>query len=230
MAATVRYTDPEPASLVAFVPDEDPVLEPTVRIHDEHVIPYEITRWFVEQVAEQVKRCRITFVQDGQEARSAEMADLRQVFVNEGLFGVLDHGKISIQTADFSNSLVVPMASGAFILTGINTGFVHVETRVTSERPDIDVGSWEEVVEVSVYAPAGDLKVESLELGPDLESPHLLSSEGPAWYRLRVHARSRELLRDKVSMEPAENYLLIVWPAPPADVSVLRANRTDTAP
>ncbi|MFJ3821379.1 hypothetical protein [Streptomyces nodosus] len=30
---------------------------------DEQVIPYEIMCWFMEQVAEQVERCRITFKQ-----------------------------------------------------------------------------------------------------------------------------------------------------------------------
>ncbi|WP_230195696.1 hypothetical protein [Streptomyces coriariae] len=154
----------------------------------------------------------------------------RQVFVNEGLFGVLDHGEISTETADFSNGLVAPMVSGAFILTGINTGFVNAETRVMDKRPDMDPGDWEEVIEVSVHAPAGDLKVESLDLGPDAESAHLLSSAGPAWYRLRVHARGREVLRDKVSMEPVEDYLLIVWPAPPTGATVLRASETDTSP
>ncbi|MFI6089960.1 hypothetical protein [Streptomyces sp. NPDC051218] len=51
---------PGAAFVVAFVPDEDPSLEPTVHIHshDEHVIPYEIMRWFMEEVAGQVERCR----------------------------------------------------------------------------------------------------------------------------------------------------------------------------
>ncbi|MFF5981429.1 hypothetical protein ACFY78_21520 [Streptomyces olindensis] len=54
---------PGAAFLVALVPDEDPDLEPTVHIHshDDHVIPYEIMRWFTEQVADQVERCRIAF-------------------------------------------------------------------------------------------------------------------------------------------------------------------------
>ncbi|MFE9168851.1 hypothetical protein ACFYNZ_04870 [Streptomyces kebangsaanensis] len=61
---------PGAAFMVAFVPDEDPHLEPTVHIHshDEHVIPYEIMRWFMEQVADQVERCRIAFGQGGREA------------------------------------------------------------------------------------------------------------------------------------------------------------------
>ncbi|WP_443220955.1 hypothetical protein [Streptomyces sp. 4N509B] len=45
---------------MAVVPDEDPALEPTIRLHSpvEHVIPYEIMRWFMEHVAEEVQRCR----------------------------------------------------------------------------------------------------------------------------------------------------------------------------
>jgi hypothetical protein len=54
---------PGNAFLVAFVSDEDPNLDPTVHIHshDEHVIPFEIMRWFMEQVAGQVERCRASF-------------------------------------------------------------------------------------------------------------------------------------------------------------------------
>ncbi|MBZ4318099.1 hypothetical protein [Streptomyces huiliensis] len=56
---------PGPAFLVGVIPDEDPALEPTVRVFspDGHVIPYEITRWFMELVADQVERCRIAFEQ-----------------------------------------------------------------------------------------------------------------------------------------------------------------------
>ncbi|MFF4059318.1 hypothetical protein ACFYZ8_21595 [Streptomyces sp. NPDC001668] len=65
---------PGAAFLVAFVPDEDPDLEPTVHVHvhvhvhDEHVTLYEIMRWFMEQVAGQVERCRTAFEQDGRDA------------------------------------------------------------------------------------------------------------------------------------------------------------------
>ena len=61
---------PGAAFLVAVIPDEDPKLEPTVHIHshDEHVIPYEIVRWFMEHVAEEVERCRAAFEHRGPEA------------------------------------------------------------------------------------------------------------------------------------------------------------------
>ncbi|MBT2492261.1 hypothetical protein J7E96_27875 [Streptomyces sp. ISL-96] len=67
--AAVTYF-PGSACLVALVPDEDPNLEPTVRVYspDERVVPYEIMRWFMEQVADQVERCRIAFEQGEPEA------------------------------------------------------------------------------------------------------------------------------------------------------------------
>ncbi len=67
--ATVTHV-PGSACLVALVPDEDSNLEPTVRVYgpDECVVPYEIMRWFMEQVAGQVERCRIAFEQGEREA------------------------------------------------------------------------------------------------------------------------------------------------------------------
>lgn len=61
---------PGSACLVALVPDEDPNLEPAVRVWspDGRVVPYEIMRWFMEQVADQVERCRIAFEQGEPEA------------------------------------------------------------------------------------------------------------------------------------------------------------------
>ncbi|MDG4857003.1 hypothetical protein P8605_02315 [Streptomyces sp. T-3] len=46
--------------LAVVIPDEDPGLEATIRIysHEQHVIPYEIMRWFMDHVAEQVEHCR----------------------------------------------------------------------------------------------------------------------------------------------------------------------------
>ncbi|RAY10656.1 hypothetical protein DPM19_34440 [Actinomadura craniellae] len=49
--------------IVAVIPDEDPALEPTVHIHsddEQHVVPYEIMRWFMEKVTEEIDRCRTT--------------------------------------------------------------------------------------------------------------------------------------------------------------------------
>ncbi|MGW4779014.1 hypothetical protein ACWEPA_20410 [Streptomyces filamentosus] len=61
---------PGAAFLVTHVPDEDPNLQPTVRVWspDERVVPYEVMLWYMEQVADQVERCRIAFEQGEPEA------------------------------------------------------------------------------------------------------------------------------------------------------------------
>lgn len=58
---------PGPAFLVAYVPDEDPALEPTVHIHshDEHVVPYEVMRWFMKHVGGEVERVRAAMAVEG---------------------------------------------------------------------------------------------------------------------------------------------------------------------
>lgn len=61
---------PGAAFLVTHVPDEDTNLQPTLRIWSptERVVPYEVMRWYMEQVADQVERCRIAFEQGEPEA------------------------------------------------------------------------------------------------------------------------------------------------------------------
>ncbi|MFB7500418.1 hypothetical protein ACFC09_38065 [Streptomyces sp. NPDC056161] len=147
------------------------------------------------------------------------------VFVNEGVFGLLDAGEIPAQSADWSNGFVAPMTEGALIATGINTGLVRVTIQGPNEQtPGQTVDDWEEVVEASVHAPMGKLSLESLELGPPADGSTVLSPAGPAWYRMRVHARGRALNVDGVSMEPVEDYLIITWPAPPTDITIMRTS------
>lgn len=65
-----RRTDlPGPAFLVAVIPDEDPDQEPAIHVRDEHVIPYEIMHWFMENTAEEVNRRRLTLEQNHPETR-----------------------------------------------------------------------------------------------------------------------------------------------------------------
>ncbi|MEV0903283.1 hypothetical protein [Streptomyces hokutonensis] len=150
------------------------------------------------------------------------MTSIQRVFVNEGVFGLLDGGVIASESADWSNGLVAPMTQGALISTGINTGLVQVTIQSRNDEPkETPADSWEEIVEVSVHAPTGQLRVESLELGPADDDSTLISPAEPACYRARVHARGREILRDRVSMEPVEDYLLVVWPAPQGDTTIL---------
>jgi hypothetical protein len=151
------------------------------------------------------------------------------VHVSDHSFGIFDHYEIPIETGDWSNGLIVTMASGAMIYTGIDRGYVNVTVELRTAAPEeIDPGSWDDIVEASITSPHGHLCVELLEYAADDVGPELplLSPQGPGSYRLRAHARGRDRYYDQVQNEPAEDYLLIVWPADPAPPLIIRA--TDT--
>ncbi|MCI3276730.1 hypothetical protein [Streptomyces cylindrosporus] len=152
------------------------------------------------------------------------MDTAHDVYIPEGTFGVLDAGEIPVQTADWSNGLAVPMIQGALVVTGIHTGMVRATATALAGPPTAPTDAcWEEIVEVSVHATTGLLRVESLEHGP-VETLPPLSPAGQGWYRLRVHARGRSVLPDKVSTEPVEDYLLVTWPAPRSGADIIRGS------
>jgi hypothetical protein len=93
--------------------------------------------------------------------------------------------------------------------TGIHTGVVAVAVESHPTQPEPLTAEWDEVVEVSVEAPAGELMLVALmdDIAP---RPPTLTSR-PGWYRARVHARGRDLDYDGVAFEPTEDYLIQLW-------------------
>lgn len=149
------------------------------------------------------------------------------VRVDDGSFILSTSGEISPETLDFSTGLIATMSIGAMVCTGIHTGHVRVDALVGDRSPEeADLAAWDDVCEASVHAPHGELVVESLYNGPVGGLP-CLSTAGPGWYRVRVHARGRDTAPDSVRDEPVEDYLLVSWPAPPETPLILRATDRD---
>ncbi|KJK53460.1 hypothetical protein UK23_00220 [Lentzea aerocolonigenes] len=67
-------------------------------------------------------------------------------------FLVSDAGAFMSVPRATTNGLVVTTPGVAFIRTGIHTGNVWIRGEVHREAPAIDVGAWEEVVEISLEA------------------------------------------------------------------------------
>lgn len=152
-----------------------------------------------------------------------------EFFITDQIFGIFDGDEWPVETAEWSNGLVAVMAVGALIRTGIAVGRVAVVVDVRDTPAPLSTEPWEEVVEVSVEAPRGELHVVSV-ADSFLHSLPLLSSGGPGEYRIRVHARGRELGYDLTSMEPTEQYLIISWPARSAPVEILKSNSLTALP
>ncbi|MEU8796715.1 DUF6461 domain-containing protein [Spirillospora sp. NPDC048819] len=126
-------------------------------------------------------------------------------------FALLEEG--GVPEADFSgNGLVAVVPGGAVIRTGVEDGHVRILVSILDEPPPDVATGWEEIVEVSWRTVAGGASV----VGSRAVEPHLrgITPPWPGDYRLRVHARGRDV------NDGTESYELVVWQAPAAPETV----------
>jgi hypothetical protein len=122
------------------------------------------------------------------------------------------------------NGLISAPPGIAVVHAGTHTGPVRVTVQArTDPPPQTDLEPWEEVVEVSITTQAGQVLVEEWG-GPARDDLGNLVAAGPGGYRLRMHARGRDQAHaNPVAPEdPLEEHLLITWPAPAADETILK--------
>jgi hypothetical protein len=148
------------------------------------------------------------------------------VWVSHHQLLVTDSDEIGIETADFSNGLIIIMGHGATIHTGIHTGNVRVQaSSLPGPPPQPDPGPWEEIVEASVYSSTGHLGIDVHYPDPGYDTVRQFpdfATAGPGWYRLRAHAHGRDTPHDAAQEAPLEDYLLLCWPATHAPTDMIR--------
>ncbi|BCJ47870.1 hypothetical protein GCM10010168_22290 [Actinoplanes ianthinogenes] len=106
--------------------------------------------------------------------------------------------------------------------TGLHTGDVPVRIEVHDREPDID-DVWQEVVEVS-FRPLG----RQVRLGIWGDAPIPLPDLDVRDYRVRLGVIGFDN-EDEERTEPAERYLIQLWPAPPAPDRVVRQSSSTAA-
>jgi hypothetical protein len=122
------------------------------------------------------------------------------------------------------NGLISTPPGIAVVHAGTHTGPVRVTVQArTDPPPHTDLEQWEEVVEVSITTQAGQVLVEEWG-GPTRDDLGSLVSAGPGSYRLRMHARGRDQAHTDVVApgDPIEEHLLITWPAPATDETIVK--------
>ncbi|WP_406358548.1 hypothetical protein [Streptomyces sp. NBC_00658] len=124
-----------------------------------------------------------------------------------------------------TNGLAIAQPGIVVVVTGASSGRVSVAVEVREAPPaELDANAWDEVVDVTLEATTGRVRVASL-MADAPELP-VLTPFGPGPYRVRVHARGRDIAPDGVAFEPVEDYLVITWPdRPQPDVVHKRTDR-----
>ncbi|MBB5937225.1 hypothetical protein [Streptomyces zagrosensis] len=121
------------------------------------------------------------------------------------------------------NGLVSVNSAGTYIsvMTGTSWGNVDLTIQVTKEEPAQHVDGWNEIVDVSMHVPLGELNIGDV-TADCIEELCLPTGNEPRWWRVRVHARGRDAAAEEGDMwaeegdTVLEQHLLQLWPAPPA--------------
>ncbi|MCA1186704.1 hypothetical protein LCD36_09675 [Saccharopolyspora sp. 6T] len=106
---------------------------------------------------------------------------------------------------------LVTAATGILLInTGIHTGPVRLVVEHWRSPPPPVTHTWEDVVETSLHAPQGELRVAGLmrEPSPELRTPIRMES---TLCRVRVHASGRDTAFDLAVSDAVEDYLLQLW-------------------
>ncbi|WP_158854164.1 hypothetical protein [Saccharothrix deserti] len=128
-----------------------------------------------------------------------------QLHVIEHGFGLLDRGELPTTAGAWSNGVIRALPSGALVYTGISQGYIRVRAVAAEQDPSaVDPGPWDEIVDINVTAPHGELRVDSYEDGPPTTTLPSLTPAGPGTYRLRIHVRGRDQYYDQVRMRCAQ--------------------------
>lgn len=93
---------------------------------------------------------------------------------------------------------------------------VPVEIEVAAAAPDLDLGGWDHVAEASLELPSGRLEIHEC-TGVSLDVIALAAG----WYRVQALFGGLTTLSED-ALEGDDHYRLVLWPAPPADVVVLK--------
>lgn len=110
------------------------------------------------------------------------------------------------------NGLVGVELGRAVVLTGVHTGSVVVTVELFESEPALgELDAWDEIVDVTLDSPRGQLVIHGLMSDIPEELP-ILSHHGPGIYRLRVYARGRDQAINSTD-ETIECYRFEIWPS-----------------
>lgn len=154
------------------------------------------------------------------------MAEHAFVRLSAWYHGLGLHGVRDLADLDGAEGLVHeddhdPEHYAVTIATGVHTGGVGVATQQLDGPPALVEPGWEAVVDVSVHVGAdGPARVIAPARLPGEAEPPALSDGRTGWWRLRVHARGRNLRWDgagPLSGEPLDELFLVqAWKASPS--------------
>ncbi len=141
------------------------------------------------------------------------------VFADYHQFYLWDHGRSPDATMDFTEADVrarIKAAPFVVVVQPERDMDVPVEIELADRPPPLDLDTWDHVAEASLDLPSGRLEIHECTGG----SVDVLSVPAGT-YRMRVHHGGLGTLSED-RLDGADHYRIVLWPAPHADVAVLK--------
>jgi hypothetical protein len=93
---------------------------------------------------------------------------------------------------------------------------VPVEIEIYDSEPPFNADGWDHIAEASLHVPTGQLQVHECTGGPVADF-----QVEKSWYRVRSFHGGFGTIAS-IGTDGADFYRVVLWPAPPADVKVVK--------
>jgi hypothetical protein len=136
-----------------------------------------------------------------------------RLFVAHGTLDLIDLDTFEDVPLDYAaNGLVSARENHAAVVCATEVGDIDVTAELWDGPPTLHQDDWQDTAEISFTWTTTHICI-----GPGEEDPEdapRLALPGPGAYRLLVHGRHRDGGDVRDEGDPAETYLLQLWPAP----------------
>jgi hypothetical protein len=142
-----------------------------------------------------------------------------QVFADYHQFYLWDKGMTNLAPTDYTEEDVqrrIKVGAYVVVVQPERNMMVPVELEIHDSEPPFDNDGWDHIAEASLHVPTGQLQVHECTGGPVADF-----QVEKGWYRVRSFHGGFGTIAT-VGTDGADFYRVVLWPAPPADVKVIK--------
>jgi hypothetical protein len=140
-----------------------------------------------------------------------------EVFADYHQFYLWDPAKTTEAPTDYSDADVkrrIKAGRHVVVIQPERDMSVPVEIEIHDVEPPFEAEEWDHIAEASLHLESGQFQVHQCTLGPVADF-----AVAPGWYRVRSFHGG---LGTVDGLEGDDYYRVVLWPAPPSDISVIK--------
>lgn len=142
-----------------------------------------------------------------------------ELFADYHQFYLWDEGMNPEAPTDYTNADVrhrIKTGPHVFVIQPERNMTVAVEVEIHDTEPIYNPNDWDHIAEASQHLPTGQLQVHECTGGPVADF-----IVEPGWYRVRSFHVGFDTI-DETGLEGNDHYLAVLWPAPPAELHIVK--------